>query len=164
MAKKNKSIVGAIILTALNITTLNAQKNVCVAGGDVYGSGSISFTIGQSFYVESKSANGCILPGVQQTSYIVTEVETAVSEISPSIKAKVYPNPAVDNLTLDIENKFGDDIHYVIIDNNGRNIYKSDVKSSTTDIDMRHFAPSVYFLQVFVGAKRLQVFKIVKIK
>ena len=161
MAKKITFCI--FILFVLGITRAKAQETVCVSGGDAYGNGSISFTVGQPFYVVESNNNGCVSPGVQQT-YIISSVETAVLEMIPLIKMSVYPNPAADFLTLRVYNESPKKLRYTLSDNNGRNLKQSIAENTFTEIDMSRFEPSIYFINVFDGDRRLQTFKIVKVK
>ncbi len=161
--KHVKKILLLVCCLAVGVADALAQQSICAAGGDTHGNGSISYTVGQPFYVVSSSNSGSLTPGVQQT-YVITAIETAIAEISPMIKMNVYPNPAVDYLTLRIDNESGKNLHYTLTDNNGRHLEKSNVKTSLTNIDMSRYAPSVYFVNVYNGEIRLQSFKIVKIK
>lgn len=161
MTKKTTFCLTAII--ALNVGTTMAQQTVCATGGDTHGNGTISFTVGQPFYIVSDNNNGSLTPGVQQT-YLITEIETATSEITPLISMKVFPNPTTDLLTLSINNETSLNLHYTLTDDNGRSLEKSPVETSLTEIDLRHYTPSVYFINVFCGKSRLKTFKIVKIQ
>lgn len=161
--KHVKKILLLVCCLAVGIADVLAQQGICTTGGDTHGNGTISYTVGQPFYVVSSSNSGSLTPGVQQT-YVITTIETAIAEISPMIKMNVYPNPTVDHLTLRIDNESGKNLRYTLTDNNGRHLEKSNVETSLTDIDMSCYAPSVYFINVFNGDMRLQSFKIVKIK
>ncbi len=161
MAKK--LYICFIVWFAINAATASAQETVCASGGDAHGNGTISFSVGQPFYIVSDNNNGSLTPGVQQ-SYLITPIETAVSEINPFISMNVYPNPTTDLLTLSINNETSLNLHYTLTDDNGRSLEKSPVETSLTEIDMSRYTPSVYFINVFSGKSRLKSFKIVKIQ
>lgn len=161
MTKKTTFCLAAMF--ALSAGMAKAQQTVCATGGDTHGNGTISFSVGQPFYIVSDNNNGSLAPGVQQ-AYLITTIETATSEIAPLISMKVFPNPTTDLLTLSIDNETAQRLHYTLTDDNGRSLEKSSVESSITKIDMSRYTPSVYFINVFCGKSRLQTFKIVKIQ
>ena len=161
MTKKTTFCLTAII--ALSVGTSMAQQTVCTTGGDAHGNGTISFSVGQPFYIVSDNQTGSLTPGVQQT-YSITAIETAATEITPLISMNVYPNPTTDLLTLRIDNETAQHLHYTLTDDNGRCLEKSSVETSLTEIDMSRYTPSVYFINVFSGKSRLKSFKIVKIQ
>ena len=163
MAKRIKQFLMSLCVLALNTTNLSAQVTVCTSGGDADGNGSISFTVGQPFYIEANNYNGTILPGVQQT-YLISRVETANVDIIPSIQLKIYPNPTANDLSIVIDNGQGTPLYYLITDNLGRKLRESEINHIQTNIDISSFAPSVYYLQIYNKAKRLKTFKIVKIR
>jgi len=165
MTKKKKHKLMLCLTLLLFDTTAYAQHTICSAGGMTSGNGYISFTIGQPFYITSEGNLGTISPGVQQV-YIITQIETVVSEVLPLMKMNVYPNPTTNLLTLHIEsdNVVANSFCYTLSDNNGRILQNQSIETSYIEIDMSNFLPSVYFINVYNGAKRIQSFKIVKVK
>ena len=89
----------------LGTTTLFAQSGNVAAGGNASGTGgTVSFSIGQVFYVSPSSPSYNLVQGLQQPFEIST-----VTGLDQSIKgidliASVYPNPASESLNLKVEN------------------------------------------------------------
>ena len=145
------------------LSQVYAQEVVCTGGGEARGGGTISYTIGQTFYADIESIHGYITSGVQQT-YVVEEVKTAVSDIAFDADVEVFPNPTIDNLTLHLYGNLNSNLNYILIDSNGRQMQQSVVTDNFTAIDVHSLFPSVYYLQLYCGSNRVKVFKIVKIK
>jgi hypothetical protein len=60
----------------------------------------------------------------------------------------VYPNPTVNNLSLEAKNYNYENIHYQLFDLNGRLISNDKIASETTTISMEQYPSSVYLLKV----------------
>ncbi len=83
---------------------VHSQQAVVPCGGNASGTGgSVSFSVGQVACQANSGSNGSEIQGVQQhwEISVVTEVEEANCIL---LSVSVYPNPAVDFLTLSIEN------------------------------------------------------------
>ena len=83
-----------------------AQSAVTASGGVSSGNGgSVSYTIGQTFYSTNLGTSGQISEGVQQ-AYEIYDVTEVQNPISANISLSAFPNPTSDFLTLRIDGDY----------------------------------------------------------
>lgn len=157
-----RKIYGIILLFVLSATMSFAQNAVTVSGGEANGnSGSVSYSIGQTFYSANVGSNGQVSEGVQQPYeiYDVTEVQ---SVISGAISLSAFPNPTSDFLTLRIDGDYIDGLSCAMFDISGKEIMQQRITSSQTSLDVQQLPPATYFVRVTKGKNEVKTFKIVK--
>lgn len=151
-----------IILFVLSCSVSFAQSAVTVSGGEANGnSGSVSYSIGQTFYSANVGSNGQVSEGVQQPYeiYDVTEVQ---SVISGAISLSAFPNPTSDFLTLRIDGEYIDGLSCAMFDISGKEIMQQRITSSETSLDVQQLPSATYFVQVTKGKDEVKTFKVVK--
>lgn len=135
-----------------------AQETISSSGGTIkLIDGSLSYTVGQVFYNYQSSSNAFYIEGVQQPFEI-----SETLGIEKSIEIKVYPNPTLNGITLNIENYEITNLSYLIFDLNGRFILKSKIISNETYIAFENFAATTYLLKIMNLNQELITFKIIK--
>jgi len=156
-----KFLLFSFILFGLE-TTVQAQENILVSGGEAKGSGgSVSFSVGQIFYTSNNNINGSVGQGVQQPLEI--SVVIGIKEAKDiSLQCSVYPNPTADFLTLKVEDYEIQHLTYKLYDINGKLLENKNVKSNVMSIEMQNLAPACYFLKVYDNQKEVKTFKIIK--
>jgi len=152
-----------LILIAL-VVCVNAfaQEVVVASGGEAGGSyGSISYSIGQTFYSANIGAIGQANEGVQQPFeiYDVTDVQSAISGV---ISLSAFPNPTSDYLTLHIESDDIEGFDCAMYDISGKEILQKRIISSETSFDMNSLPSATYFIRVTKQNREVKTFKIVK--
>ena len=154
--------LSALLFLVLQLTGLHAQEAIITSGGDASGStGSVSYSIGQVVYTTNNGTNGSAAQGVQQPYEI--SVVTGLEEAKGiNLDFSVYPNPAINYVTLKIENYKTENLMYQLYDNNGKLFENKKVTGSETQIDMSSLVISTYFLKVSNANKVLKIFKIIK--
>lgn len=146
-------------LTALNAQVLHA--GVATAGGNATGTGgSASYSVGQLVYTTATGATGSVAQGVQQPYEI--NVISGIEDIYGIDLLMAYPNPAVNFLTLKIENNELSSFSYQLYNISGSMIRNAKVTSIETTISMSDLTPSTYFLRILVDNKEVKTFKIIK--
>ena len=132
---QNKKLkLSAGLLFILGLTGLQAQESINTSGGEISGSGgSVSYSVGQIVYQTSFSTNSSVAEGVQQPYEIsvVTSVEEAKG-ITLSVTA--YPNPATDNLTLEINGLNMDHLSYQLYDLQGKSLQYGEISGNRVSI------------------------------
>lgn len=139
-----------------------SQNAVTASGGEANGdSGSVSYSVGQTFYSANVGANGQVREGVQQPYeiYDVTEVQSA---ISGAISLSAFPNPTSDYLTLRIDGDYIDGLSCAMYDISGKEIMQQRITSSETSLDVQHLPSATYFVRVTKEKEAIKIFKIVK--
>jgi hypothetical protein len=139
-----------------------AQSTIPAAGGNAAGTGgTVSYSVGQVFYMTIDETSGSVIQGVQQPYEI--SVVTGIEEAKDiTLLCSVYPNPASDYLTLRIENWDSENLSYKLLDPGGRIIGNKKITGYETQISLGALLPAVYFLKVLDGQKEIKTFKIIK--
>jgi hypothetical protein len=148
-------------LCLLMTTHLLAQESVNTTGGDAKGvGGSVAYSVGQVVYTTNTSVSGAVAQGVQH-AYEIFAVSTKEPELDVFIS--VYPNPASEEITLQIEDIQNQNLSFELVDILGKSLKSGEVQDQKTLIDMSGLPVSTYFLQVVsLHDKKLKTFKIIK--
>ena len=140
---------------------LFAQETISATGGEAEGkNGSVSYSVGQVTYSVNKSTDGSISEGVQQP-YDISVVSVDDNEKN-NILLKVFPNPAVDYISLIFENTSSNNLSYQLFNIQGKIIQKNRVKGKETKIEMEKLTTGTYFLKIIGNYKPIKTFKIIK--
>lgn len=90
----------------------------------------------------------------------IREFITSIPDISDrGIKISLYPNPASDFVTIDVDNSMLGSSYYVI-DQAGRQVLTGRISTLITTVDINHLDNGMYFIQV--GSQAKMSFKIIK--
>lgn len=156
-----KYIFGSFLMVLLCSPWLAAQQNTVSSGGEASGSGgSLSYTVGQIDYSLITDNEGIITEGVQQPYeiYGTTDVDDGRIDLS----AQVFPNPAMDRLTLSIDQHLPEDTYFTIHTNDGKLIENGKVSIPLQEIRISELPQGIYFLKVSSQQQTLKTFKIIK--
>lgn len=139
----------------------HAQESVNASGGDASSSeGSVAYSIGQVVYTMHSNSDGSIAQGVQQV-YEISDL--GIKETTFNITLTAFPNPTVDNLTLQISNYNDETLIYHVYGTEGKLLDSGKVESEQTTIGMRSLPASTYYVHVLNSEKqKVQSFKIIK--
>ncbi len=151
-----------ILLLAFLFSSLGyGQQAVIPAGGNATSSsGNVSYTVGQIAYTTNGNANYSVADGVQQPFEI--SILSVDEHIQSNIQLSVYPNPALDYLTLDIDTLETEGLQYSLIDINGKLISQETITNQLTTINFTSLPSSTYFIKVTTNGKNVKTFKIIK--
>lgn len=158
---QSKQIHAQLSLSMLLISGISSfgQSNTVSAGGDAEGSnGSVSYSIGQVFYVSSEGENGNVNPGVQQPfdAEIITGTE------QKDIRAIIYPNPTLGQIQLQFDSESYSNCKAELIDGAGKLISAQDKLTSSNIFSLEMVPSGVYTLTVYRDEKLIKSFRIVK--
>ena len=159
---KTKSI--PIVLFAIGFLSAGfaqAQQSANAAGGDATGSGgSAAYSVGQVVYTANNGPSGTVSQGVQQ-AYEIFLIGINETELNNSLS--VFPNPIVDNLTLQISDYNNEKLSYQLFDLQGKLLSKGQIIAQQTQIKTASLPPATYFIEVLNQEnKQVQSFKIIK--
>jgi hypothetical protein len=144
------------------VTTIQAQNTIPTTGGNASGAGgSASYTIGQIAYTTNTGTNGSVAEGVQQPYEISVPVGIEQARYT-NFFCTVYPNPATDLLTLEVEIPDSENFFYQLYDTMGKLLASKKLIDIKTIISMANLAPATYFLKVSDNQKVVKTFKIIK--
>lgn len=159
---KTKTFRFTLLVLLFYITTGKAQYAITSGGKSTdNSSGEISYTVGQLAFETTKNSQGSIAAGVQQPFEISTVLSNPdFSELN--IKLMAYPNPAVNNITLNIKDGNKHNLYCQIIDINGKLLLDTKITENETSIQMENYTKSTYFLKITQDNKQVKIFKIIK--
>jgi len=140
---------------------LQAQEASVTAGGEAIGSGGTSsYSIGQIAYTTNIGSNGSLSEGVQQAYEISTTLGIEITEINLTLKA--YPNPTINNLTLQIGNYINQNLSFQLFNLNGKKLKQGKVTNDLTVIGMNTMPTGAYLLSVLNKNSLIKTFRIIK--
>lgn len=149
-----------LLISAVCFSTAEAQEATVVSGGNAVGSGgSVSYSVGQISYQTQDSSSGVVTEGVQQP-YEIFEVEAI--EDAVGISLSVYPNPATDFLTLEVNDCDFPSLRFRLSDIQGKVLLEEEITQSRSDISMENLSATTYFLTVLGRNGIVKTFKIIK--
>ena len=103
MKQKKLRVCIMVFLSSFFLVNTYAQNAFTSTGGNLSGSGgSVSYSAGQVFNGGQNGSTGSVSTGVQQP-YEITVVTDIKNSGGINLGMSAYPNPAIDNLQLDIE-------------------------------------------------------------
>jgi hypothetical protein len=160
--KHVKSFLLFLLLLGFSVTVLKAQAINTVTGGNSTGSGgSVSYTVGQSFYNTVNGTNGTLDHGVQ-IPFEISVVTEIVEARNITLECTIYPNPTTGLLKLTVESFDFENLRFRLYDINGSLLQEEKIESEETKISIENLSNSVYFLIVSKNNLQVKVFKIVK--
>jgi hypothetical protein len=156
---KYKKTITSIAFIIFGLGGLQAQKIATTAGNEATGiGGTASYTVGQVVYTTGTGTNGSVEQGVQQPFEISTTL--GVNETTINLELSVYPNPTTDFLTLKVEKL--ENLHYQLIDMQGKLIESKTVRSNSFNISLENQPTATYFLKVTKNNQLIKTFKVIK--
>ena len=158
---KHKKTITSVAFLLLGLGGLHAQESVNASGGDATGSGgTIAYSVGQVAYTTHTGSTGSVAQGVQHAYEIFT---VGIKETELSISLTAFPNPTMDNLTLQINDYNNEKLSYQLFDMQGKQLSSGQVTAQQTQIKMNSLPSATYFINlVNQENKKVQSFKIVK--
>lgn len=157
-----KFILLILFSSLLYTNEIYSQEGVVVTGGLLTGTGGeSSYSVGQVAYVEVSGTDKFILQGIQQPFEISTLGIDEFNEIN--LRMVVYPNPAIDVLSLAVNIDQINGLSCKLFDITGKLVSKNiKINTSETKISMQELSHGVYFLIVNKEGNSIKTFKIIK--
>lgn len=141
--------------------TLHAQQAIVASGGNATGTGgSASYSIGQVVYTTHTGSNGSISQGVQHAYEIFT---LGIKDTTMNISLIAFPNPTIENLTLQVNDYNNEQLIYRLFDIQGKLLSNGKIVAQQTQIVMGRLPAATYLVHVVNQTnKKIQSFKIIK--
>jgi len=156
-----KRLVLTVLIVFVGLPIL-AQEAIPAAASDASGSGgSVSYSVGQVLYTTHAGTNGSVAEGVQQP-YEISVVVGIGQAKDINFTCTVYPNPATDLLTLEVEINDNENLFFQLYDMMGKLLISKQLIDIRTTIPMSTLAPATYFLKVTDNQEVVKTFKIIK--
>lgn len=139
---------------------LQAQSNTLSAGGNASGTGgNSSYSIGTIDYISSDGSGGQVSQGLQQPfELFVTEVK----EAEESISARLFPNPSVDFVAIEVPANGNSGLRYRFTDLQGKEIGQGKITGLQTLIPLSGLSTGSYFITLFRNQSKVKTFQLVK--
>lgn len=153
-------IIVYIAFVFFGLEELQAQESMNTSGGEAKGTGGIvSFSVGQLMYSTASGINGTVEQGIQQPN-IISSTVSGLENSGIQIKSTAYPNPASNELKLEVDNLNG--FLYQLFDIKGNIMDTQHVRGKSVTIDMKDLPQAVYILNVISSGSLVKKFKIIK--
>ncbi len=151
-----------LLFLGVGLFCTHAQESVVSSGGDAAGSdGSVNYTVGQTVYASSSTEEGSLSAGVQQP-YEFFVVSSADETVAVDIDVNAYPNPTVDQVTLNTKTDGSQNLSFRLFDLEGKLLEQQEILQDKQVISMQHLAPGTYVLKVMQDDDPVKTFKIIK--
>lgn len=140
---------------------ISAQESINAGSSNLSGpDGSVTSSIGQTFYETSSSSAGSVSAGVQQSYEITGTLGSDITEIN--LNLKIYPIPTPDILHLKVGFNDYRKYRYDLFDGSGKILTGKSIYESETSITMATYSAAVYYLKVSKDGKVVKIFKVLK--
>lgn len=151
-----------IVIITCNFMHISAQEDFVAAGGDASSSsGSFSYSIGQVAYDNDASGlNGSINEGVQQPYEIYSM--SIEDEYQSSILVNIYPNPANDYLTLELDIAQVGSVYFELFDMTGKCVLREPVLSPKYTFSLQGLRASIYILNIYMNSNKIKSYQLIK--
>lgn len=142
------------------LVNLHSQETAVTNGGEISSSaGGVSYSIGQIFFELNNSDSTTFNHGVQQPLQ-ANRVNLCVAE---KVIMQVYPNPATEQIVIDLDSKKSSDYSYSLFNLYGMKILTGSILNDVSIIPINGLAPATYFLIVFDHSNQVGTYRIIKI-
>jgi hypothetical protein len=153
-----------VFVFILVVQVANAQSIERIQfSGVASGNNNFQPVAGASFGSYLSGNGGSLTVGSEYGKSTFVPVQVKALE-RPMVDVSVYPNPSSDEVFIDW--KSGDPAGQVLVllDANGKEVRKEQVKSSQMRLMLKDVAEGMYTLQISKGLQKLGSFKIIKSK
>lgn len=131
----------------LSLGTTGPASKLHIADGDIY-----IADIDRGIIM--KSPDGQCWRGVMDNSGMLNfspvdcPENTVSAESVPMTEVNIFPNPAIDNITVEVGDSHQGGMSYTICDVNGKLIQRGMLKTGASRIDISKFSDGVYFINI----------------
>ena len=125
--------------------------------------GNMSYSIGQSAFVNSKNNEGSMEFGIQQPYQYISV--TSIPGINSTEGINIFPNPTRESLLITGLNRLSlsDKMSTEIVSQSGQILKQYLIKNTVMKIDVKNLTPGTYFLTLKQNYKILNVYKFIKL-
>ncbi|MBD81117.1 MAG: hypothetical protein CL840_19525 [Crocinitomicaceae bacterium] len=104
----------------------------------------VSWNIGEVVTETGTTTNGSVTQGFEQSDFVVSSVELINTE--SSIQARVFPNPMVNELNIELSGNDNEVVTAKIYDGRGRLVFETSLTEQRSQLDMSMYSGSQYHL------------------
>lgn len=140
--------------------TLHAQEVITTSGGYGETTGArVTWTIGEPVTETVTGTNSILNQGFNQGDLTITIIK---NPFQSGLGLLIYPNPAVNELMISIEESEIENLRYILFDMGGKILFENKIPGSVTHVSVNKLVPSTYILKIYQSKKEIGVYKIVK--
>lgn len=137
-----------------------AQQGTVSAGGTANGTGgTVTYTIGETNYINTTGSTGTITQGLQQPIEFWT---VSIEESTLQANIGIYPNPTNQYIVISVGASDVNDLKYQLYDMQGSLLAEKVIDGTETSIFMDNYASATYYLKVLNSKNESKEFKIIK--
>ena len=118
----------------------------------------LDWSIGECATATHIAGDFVLTQGFHQNTYVITATEDLRADINMS----VYPNPATDLVSLQVESSKERNMQYTLTDISGKVLQNEKILSSLQTLNFTNYTSNVYFLTVKQENQVIKIFKIIK--
>jgi hypothetical protein len=146
-----------IILTIFLRSHTEAQISNNASGNAISNNyGSITYSIGELFYVE-KGSQYTLAEGIQN-GITINPINT-----KSSIKVSIYPNPTSDLVYFKVQNLNFHNYSYKIYNSYGIELLHGRIQNMNASASLSHLPPSIYLCKIYRDQFEILTYQIIKI-
>ena len=160
----HKLLSSFVFVFVLVCQTANAQTIEHIQfSGVASGNNNFQPVAGASFGTYLSGNSGSLTVGSEygKSTFVPVQVKTLEQ---PIVDVSVYPNPSSDEIQIDWKSGDPTGQFLLLLDANGKEIRRQEVKSNHLRLIVKDIAAGVYTLQIIKGIEKLGAFKIIKSK
>lgn len=164
------SAINVVWTASVNATTYDIYRNGNLYASDVTGTSFLNtylITAGTtySYYVKAKNSVGTLnnsngtlsAKAISCTAKMINEEEIKTEAIEKTIS--IFPNPAENEINLNIQNVLNQEINVSIFDSNGKSIittnYYSEESNFEQRLDISNLSSGVYIVKTTIGNEEI---------
>lgn len=122
-----------------------SQESIGSAGqNDKVSKAQVSWNIGETVVTSGNTSTGSVTQGYEQPGFTITSIEL-VNETS-KINARVFPNPVVNDLNIELDGLENEIILLRIFDAQGKLVYETTTNENLTQLDLSPYSGAQYHL------------------
>ena len=150
----NNYLLLFLLAISVNVFSQDIPQNVVASAGDQHSnsSASVSWTVGEVVTATLTNSSVNLTQGFQQGNLTVSSL---VDQDLLDFSLKAYPNPVIDILFLETDEK---QLSYQVINMQGEVVLNGNITAVLEEIDFTHLPRGIYLLSV----DQKQTHKIIK--
>ncbi len=158
--KKNLLFTSLIFLVKFSIAQSLSPLIISTSGTSFTNSSSqLDWTIGEPVTAALSNSNNLLSQGFHQPNLLTT----AINDVPADYSVTLFPNPAVDFVTLQIQNLLNEVLIIDLYTIEGKLLKSQQINSSThLQIDMTAYNSGTYLLSIKNNASKSKSFQIIK--
>lgn len=138
-----------IIHATMNVTGVDLSS----------GEGSVSYSLGQTFFSSYDGKENYVIEGVQQP---LTIPKNSIEKEEINFKIAAYPNPVSDYFLIEASNYTNRSLQYHLMDLQGRLLQEDRIRKFGTSVNTADLPVAVYLLKITDNGKYIKTIRIIK--